>query len=60
MEPVVAQTEPFPVEVDARETHYWCRCGWRSKQPFRDRTHMSLQRVARRGMGALPTTEGGT
>lgn len=38
-EPVIAQTAPYPVEVEAGKTYYWCRCGRSQKQPFCDGAH---------------------
>ena len=32
----VAQKAPYPVEVNAGETYYWCRCGRSKAQPFCD------------------------
>ena len=38
-DPVVAQKAPFPVEVEAGKTYWWCTCGQSSKQPFCDGSH---------------------
>ena len=38
-EPVIAQKAPYPVEVDAGKTYYWCACGKSAKQPFCDGSH---------------------
>jgi CDGSH-type Zn-finger protein len=38
-EPVIAQKAPFPVEVEAGRSYFWCRCGRSSKQPFCDGSH---------------------
>ena len=38
-DPVVAQKAPYPVEVEAGKTYYWCACGQSSKQPFCDGAH---------------------
>lgn len=37
--PAVASTTPFPVEVQAGRTYYWCACGRSAKQPFCDGSH---------------------
>ena len=38
-ERVIAQREPFPVEVEAGKTYFWCACGRSQKQPFCDGSH---------------------
>ncbi|MHA7776865.1 CDGSH iron-sulfur domain-containing protein [Roseibium sp. M-1] len=38
-EPVIAQTSPFPVEVEAGKSYFWCRCGRSGNQPFCDGSH---------------------
>ncbi len=37
--PTIAQKSPYPVEVEAGKTYYWCRCGRSAKQPFCDGSH---------------------
>ncbi len=37
--PKIAQKAPFPVEVVAGKTYFWCACGKSSKQPFCDGSH---------------------
>ena len=37
--PHVAATTPFPVEVEAGRTYFWCACGKSAKQPFCDGSH---------------------
>ncbi len=37
--PVVAQTAPFPVEVEAGRSYFWCACGRSARQPFCDGSH---------------------
>jgi CDGSH-type Zn-finger protein len=39
MERVIAQKSPFPTEVEAGKTYYWCACGRSAKQPFCDGSH---------------------
>ena len=36
---VVAQKGPYPVEVEAGKTYFWCVCGRSAKQPFCDGAH---------------------
>lgn len=38
-EPVIAQKGPYPVEVEAGKTYFWCACGRSAKQPFCDGSH---------------------
>jgi CDGSH-type Zn-finger protein len=35
----IAQKAPYPVEVEAGETYYWCACGHSKNQPFCDGSH---------------------
>jgi CDGSH iron-sulfur domain-containing protein 3 len=37
--PMIAQKAPFPVEVEAGKTYFWCACGKSAKQPFCDGSH---------------------
>lgn len=37
--PVIAQKAPFPVEVEAGKSYFWCACGRSSRQPFCDGSH---------------------
>lgn len=37
--PKIAQKAPFPVEVEAGKTYFWCTCGQSTKQPFCDGSH---------------------
>ncbi len=36
---VIAQTEPYPVELVAGKNYAWCACGRSAKQPFCDGSH---------------------
>ncbi|QIE54057.1 CDGSH iron-sulfur domain-containing protein [Pikeienuella piscinae] len=36
---VVARKGPFPVEVEAGKSYFWCACGRSAKQPFCDGSH---------------------
>ena len=38
-EPFIAQKSPFPAEVEAGKTYFWCACGKSAKQPFCDGSH---------------------
>jgi CDGSH-type Zn-finger protein len=38
-EPVIARKGPYPVEVEAGKTYFWCVCGRSAKQPFCDGSH---------------------
>jgi CDGSH-type Zn-finger protein len=42
----IAQKGPFPVEVEANKTYFWCACGRSANQPFCDGSH--------RGTGFTP------
>jgi CDGSH-type Zn-finger protein len=35
----IAQKAPYPVDVEAGKTYYWCACGQSKKQPFCDGAH---------------------
>ena len=37
--PVSPQKAPYPVEVEAGKTYYWCACGRSRNQPFCDGSH---------------------
>jgi CDGSH-type Zn-finger protein len=45
-DPVIAQKSPYPVEVEAGKSYFWCACGKSANQPFCDGTH--------RGSGFAP------
>lgn len=38
-EPVIAQKQPFAVEVEEGKKYFWCACGKSTKQPFCDGSH---------------------
>ena len=37
--PIIAQKAPFPVDLVAGKTYFWCACGRSQKQPFCDGSH---------------------
>jgi hypothetical protein len=37
--PHIVQKAPFPVEVQAGKTYYWCSCGKSTNQPFCNGAH---------------------
>lgn len=37
--PKIAQKAPFPAEVEAQKTYFWCSCGQSARQPFCDGSH---------------------
>ena len=37
--PAVPQKAPYPVEVQAGKTYWWCSCGKSARQPFCDGSH---------------------
>jgi len=38
-EALVASRTPFPVDVEAGKTYWWCTCGRSASQPFCDGSH---------------------
>jgi CDGSH iron-sulfur domain-containing protein 3 len=37
--PKIAQKAPYPVEVVAGKSYFWCACGMSANQPFCDGSH---------------------
>ena len=37
--PKIAQKAPYPVEVEAGKSYFWCTCGQSGNQPFCDGSH---------------------
>ena len=37
--PEIPQKAPFPVEVTAGKSYFWCACGKSANQPFCDGSH---------------------
>jgi CDGSH-type Zn-finger protein len=42
-EPIIAQKSPYPVEVEAGKSYYWCSCGQSANQPFCDGSHKTTE-----------------
>jgi CDGSH-type Zn-finger protein len=38
-DPLVVQKAPFPVQVEAGRSYWWCACGRSKTQPFCDGSH---------------------
>jgi CDGSH iron-sulfur domain-containing protein 3 len=38
-EPNIAQKAPYPIDVQAGQSYWWCACGKSSSQPFCDGSH---------------------
>ena len=41
--PVIAQKNPFAVELTEGKTYFWCACGRSSRQPFCDGSHTATK-----------------
>jgi CDGSH-type Zn-finger protein len=41
--PQIAQRFPYPVEVQAGKSYFWCACGQSAKQPFCDGSHKETE-----------------
>ena len=37
--PIIAQKAPYPIEVEAGKSYFWCACGRSANQPFCDGSH---------------------
>jgi CDGSH-type Zn-finger protein len=37
--PAIAQKGPYPVQVEASKSYYWCSCGLSESQPFCNGSH---------------------
>ena len=38
-DPIRVSNTPYPVEVEAGKSYWWCACGKSAKQPFCDGAH---------------------
>ena len=43
--PKIAGRAPVQVELEPRQTYYWCTCGRSAKQPYCDGTHETVETV---------------
>ena len=43
--PKIAQKAPYPVEVEAGKSYFWCSCGQSASQPFCDGSHKGSEFV---------------
>ena len=41
--PTIAQRSPYPVEVEAGKSYFWCACGQSKNQPFCDGSHKGTE-----------------
>jgi len=41
-EPKIAQKGPYPVQLEAGHTYFWCSCGLSANQPFCDGSHKRI------------------
>lgn len=39
----IPQKSPYPVEVTADKTYFWCACGRSQRQPFCDGSHKETE-----------------
>ncbi len=37
--PAIAQKGPYPIQVEASKSYYWCSCGLSKTQPFCNGSH---------------------
>ncbi|MEL7469033.1 MAG: CDGSH iron-sulfur domain-containing protein [Pseudomonadota bacterium] len=41
--PKIVQKAPFPVDVEAGTSYFWCSCGQSANQPFCDGSHKGTE-----------------
>ncbi len=41
--PQIAQKSPYPVDLEAGKTYFWCACGQSKSQPFCDGSHKTTE-----------------
>lgn len=46
--PIIAQKAPFPVEVEAGKSYFWCACAKSASQPFCDGSHKDTDFVPKK------------
>lgn len=46
--PIIAQKAPFPVEIEAGKSYFWCACGKSASQPFCDGSHKDTDFVPKK------------
>ena len=51
-QPVVAQNAPYPIEVEAGKSYFWCACGKSGQQPFCDGSHQGTSILPERATKA--------
>lgn len=42
-QPEIPQKAPYPVDVEADKTYWWCACGRSKTQPFCDGSHQGTE-----------------
>ncbi len=43
MKPTIAQKAPYPINVEAGKTYYWCSCGKSKTQTYCDDSHKETE-----------------
>jgi CDGSH iron-sulfur domain-containing protein 3 len=58
-EPRITQKGPYPVQVEAGKSYYWCSRGLSATQPFCDGSHKTTDRTPVK-LDATPSRREGT